>query len=124
MGSGEFSFDLESGRENWKIDRTLKTAKESGDSYTSPHLVKIDGVETVVSFGVDHITEHDAKTGAQIWFSGGINPEIKGMWRTIASPVVTDGVIVVQHGRGEYPMGIKLGREGDVTKSNVLWRKK
>ena len=46
------------------------------------------------------------------------------MWRTIASSVVSGGVVVVPHGRGEYLMGIKLGGKGDVTKSNVLWRKK
>jgi outer membrane protein assembly factor BamB len=46
------------------------------------------------------------------------------MWRTIASSVVTDGVVVVPHGRGEYLMGVKLGGKGDVTQSNVLWRKK
>lgn len=118
------SFDLKSGKENWKTDRKFETAKESGDSYTSPHLVKVDGVDTVVSFGADHLTGHNAKTGEEIWFSGGINPEGKGMWRTIASSVVTDGVVVVPHGRGEYLMGVKLGGKGDVTRSNVLWRKK
>ncbi|MEN8867184.1 MAG: PQQ-binding-like beta-propeller repeat protein [Akkermansiaceae bacterium] len=118
------SFDLKSGKENWKTERKFKTAKESGDSYTSPHLVEIKGIKTVVSFGADHITGHNAENGEQIWFSGGINPEGKGMWRSIASSVITDGVVVVPHGRGEYLMGIKLGGEGDVTKSNVLWRKK
>lgn len=118
------SFDLKSGKENWKTERQFKTARESGDSYTSPHLVKVDGVDTVVSFGADHITGHNARTGEQIWFSGGINPEGKGMWRTIASSVVTDGVVVVPHGRGEYLLAIKLGGKGDMTKSSVLWRKK
>lgn len=118
------SFDLKTGKENWRTDRKFETGKESGDSYTTPHLVKLDGVETIVSFGADHITGHDARTGKQIWFSGGINPEGKGMWRTIASSVVTDGVVVVPHGRGEFLMGIKAGGKGDVTNSNILWRKK
>jgi outer membrane protein assembly factor BamB len=117
------SFDLKTGKVNWKTERKFETAKESGDSYTSPHLMTIDGVDTVVCFGADHLTGHDARTGKPLWYSGGINPENKGMWRTIASSVVTEGIVVVPHGRGEFLMGIKAGGEGDITKSAVLWRK-
>jgi outer membrane protein assembly factor BamB len=87
-------------------------------------LITVDGVDTVVSFGADHVTGHCAQSGELLWFSGGINPETKGMWRTIASSVVTGGVVVVPHGRGEYLMGIKAGGKGDITETNVLWRKK
>ena len=117
------SFDLKTGKENWKTDRKFKTAKESGDSYTSPHLMTIDGVDTVVSFGADHLTGHDARSGEEIWRCGGINPEGKGMWRTIASSVVTDGMVVVPHGRGAYLMGVKAGGKGDITDTAVRWRK-
>jgi outer membrane protein assembly factor BamB len=118
------SLDLMTGAEKWKTERKFKTAKESGDSYTTPHLLTIEGVATVVSFGADHITGHDAKTGKLLWTSGGINPENEGMWRTIASSVEVDGIVVVPHGRGEYLMALKAGGEGDVTDENVLWRKK
>lgn len=118
------AFDARTGEEKWKTDREFETGKESGDSYTTPHLVTIDGVETIISFGADHITGHDLKTGKQLWFSGGINPESKGMWRTIASSVMADGVVVVPHGRGEWLLGLKAGGTGDVTGSNILWRKK
>ena len=118
------SFDLKTGEEKWKTDRKFETGKESGDSYTTPHLAQVDGVDTVISFGADHITGHDAKTGKQLWVSGGINPDSKGMWRTIASSVYTEGVVVIPHGRGEYLMGLKAGGKGDTTKTHVLWRKK
>ncbi|MGJ8697618.1 MAG: PQQ-binding-like beta-propeller repeat protein [Verrucomicrobiaceae bacterium] len=117
------ALDPKSGEEVWKTDRNIETEKESGDSYTTPHVVEVDGVETVISFGADHVTGHEAKTGKLLWTCGGINPETKGMWRTIASSVVTEGIVVVPHGRGEYLMGIKAGGSGDVTKERVLWRK-
>ena len=116
--------DAKTGAETWKTDRKFETGKESGDSYTTPHLATIDGVKTVISFGADHITGHDLKTGKQLWFSGGINPESTGMWRTIASSVMTNGIVVVPHGRGEWLLGLKAGGSGDITKSNILWRKK
>lgn len=117
------SFDLKTGKVNWKTGRKFETARESGDSYTSPHLMKIEGVDTVVCFGADHLTGHDAGTGKLIWSCGGINPQSKGMWRTIASSVVSEGIIVVPHGRGGYLMGVKPTGEGDVTEKSVLWRK-
>ena len=117
------SFDLKSGKVNWKTVRKFETAKESGDSYTSPHLMKIDGRATVVCFGADHLTGHDAASGELIWSCGGINPDSKGMWRTIASSVVSDGMVVVPHGRGEFLMGVKPEGKGDITKSAVKWRK-
>lgn len=118
------SLDLETGKEIWKTERNFKTAEESGDSYTTPHLMTIDGVLTIVSFGADHMTGHNAETGKKLWTSGGINPEGKGKWRTIASAVETEGVVVIPHGRGSYLMGLKAGGEGDITETNVLWRKK
>ncbi|MFT7172164.1 MAG: outer membrane protein assembly factor BamB [Paracoccaceae bacterium] len=109
------SFDLKSGKENWKMDRNFETAKESGDSYTTPHLMTLEGVATVVSFGADHVTGHEAKTGKFLWSSAGINPKTEGMWRTIASSVTTNRLVIVPHGRGEYLMGLKAGGTGDVT---------
>ena len=118
------SIDLQSGDIAWKTDRNIETLKESGDSYTTPHVVKVDGVETIISFGADHITGYDARCGKLVWTSAGINPDNKRMWRTIASSVYTDGVVVAPHGRGDFLMGLKAGGQADVTKSNVLWRKK
>lgn len=118
------AFDAKTGAVKWKTERMFETGKESGDSYTTPHLLKIDGVDTVISYGADHITGHDLNSGKQLWYSGGINPDAKGMWRTIASSVVADGIVVVPHGRGEWLMGLKAGGKGDVTKSRILWRKK
>lgn len=106
----------------WKTARNIETQKESGDSYTTPHVVKVDGLETIVSFGANHLTGHDAKSGKLLWTCGGINPKDEGMWRTIASSVISDGIAVVPHARGEYAMGIKLGGSGDMTKKAVLWR--
>lgn len=106
----------------WRTLRNIETKKESGDSYTTPHVVTVDGVETIVSFGANHLTGHDAESGKLLWTSGGINPKDEPMWRTIASSVISDGIAVVPHARGEYAMGIKLGGSGDITENAVLWR--
>lgn len=114
--------DPESGEEIWKTDRSYKNAKESGQSYTTPSVVTVDGQQQIVTFGADHLTGHNAATGELLWESGGFNPEDKGMWRTIASQSVADGVAVVPYGRADFVSGVRLGGSGDVTDSNLLWQ--
>ena len=118
------SFDKKTGAEQWKVDRKFDVGKESGDSYTTPQVYRLNGHETLVSFGADHVTGHCVKGGKQMWFCGGLNPGKKDFWRVIASPVQTRGILVVPHGRASWLAGIKLGGEGDVTEKGLLWRKK
>lgn len=115
-------FDKKTGKEVWKTERKFETAKESGDSYTTPHVLEIDGVETIVCWGADHLTGHAADSGQLLWTCGGFNPEKKGMWRVIASSVVTDGIAVVPFERGKSLAGVKLGGKGDITDSALLWK--
>ncbi len=118
------SLDLKSGKVRWKTDRKYEVPKENGDSYTTPLVMEIEGVKTIVTFGADHVTGHDARSGKLLWTCGGLNPKGKAMWRVIASAVETKGVVVVPHGRGEWFMGIRPGGEGNVTGKSILWRKK
>ncbi|MBK1827505.1 PQQ-binding-like beta-propeller repeat protein [Haloferula rosea] len=114
--------DKRTGKELWKVDRKFETGVESGDAYTTPHVVDVDGRETIVVWGADHLTGHSVETGEQLWVCGGFNPKKLKAWRVIASPVITDGVAVVPFGRGEFTAGVKLGGTGDITESASLWR--
>lgn len=117
------SLSAKTGEVVWKTERNIETQKETGDSYTTPHVETVDGVETIMCFGANQLTGHDAKTGNLLWSCAGQNPKDEGMWRTIASSVYSDGIVVIPHARGEYSMGVKVGGMGDITKSAVLWRK-
>jgi len=112
------------GSEAWKVDRNFPVQKETGQSYTTPYLTEIDGKETLVIWGADHLTGHDPQTGATWWTCGGFNPEDKPMWRVIASPAFTDGIAVVPYGRTEFVAAVKLGGSGDITKTARLWERK
>ena len=114
----------ETGRKEWLSERAFRTVGENGDSYSSPLVATVDGVETIVTWDGDHLTGHDAASGKQIWNCGGFNPRPHPVWRTIASPAQTDGVAIVPYGREEHIAGIRLGGEGDVTKTAWLWKGK
>ncbi len=116
------SLEKKTGKEVWKTKRKYETGEESGDSYTTPHVVKVGDTEQIVSWGGDHLTGHDAKDGKLIWECGGFNPKKAGQQRVIASAVVADGMAVVPFNRGDALAGIRLDGKGDVSESHWAWR--
>jgi outer membrane protein assembly factor BamB len=117
------AIDLDSGEVAWKQDREYDNARESDQAYTTPRVVNIDGTDVIVTWGADHLTGHDAATGKLLWEAGGFNPDNQGMWRVIASATIDDGIAIVPYGRGEHLAGVRIGGEGDVTKSSRVWDK-
>ncbi|BBO30973.1 PQQ-binding-like beta-propeller repeat protein [Lacipirellula parvula] len=115
------AFDPKNGEEVWKVKRQYERPEESDQAYTTPQVANIGGREVIVTWGADHLTGHDAKTGELIWESAGFNPKDEGMWRVIASHAMNDKVAVVPFGRGKFLAGVKLDGSGDVTESNRLW---
>ncbi|MFC7339159.1 PQQ-binding-like beta-propeller repeat protein [Haloferula chungangensis] len=118
------AFDKLSGKEVWKTPRDYDAPAEAQDAYTTPFVTEIDGVETIVTWGCDHLSGHDAKTGEELWKHGDFNPQQKKNWRVIASAVETKGIAIVPFGRGDHVAGVKLGGRGDTTGKNRLWTHK
>ena len=116
------ALDPKTGAEVWKTSRKYETGEESGDAYTTPHVVKVDGKEQIVAWGADHLTGHDAETGKLLWQCGGFNPKRAGMQRVIASAVVADGLAVVPFNRGASLGAIRLDGSGDETETHWAWR--
>ena len=118
------AFDKKDGAEVWKSPRDFDAPAEANDSYTTPFVETVDGVETIVTWGGDHLTGHDAKSGVKLWEHGDFNPKQQKNWRTIASAASTRGVALVPFGRGGFLAGVKLGGEGDTTATRRLWTMK
>ena len=115
------AFSKANGKLIWKTNRTYKVKAETGQSYTTPLVVGAKGKETIITFGSDHLTGHRASDGKLLWDCGGYNPANKAMWRVIASPSISDGIVVVPYGRKGYFAGVKASGVGDITKTNRLW---
>lgn len=115
------AFDKATGKEVWKVSRDMDAPEECNDAYTTPFVRVIDGVETIVVWGGDHLTGHDAQNGKELWRHGNFNPKQLGNWRVIASAAATDGVAIVPFGRGGHVAGVTMGGKGDTTKTHRLW---
>ena len=112
-----------SGKVAWKTDRNYVCARETAQSYTTPLVVREGSRTTIIVWGANHLTGHDAATGKLIWSYSGFNPENRAAWRTIASPVFSQGIVLVPYGRGQYMAGMKSGGSGEMTEKDFLWQK-
>jgi outer membrane protein assembly factor BamB len=117
------AFEKESGKVAWKQDRNLDAPEEAAQSYSTPVVLNEGGREMLVVLGADHVTAHEAANGQEIWRVGGLNPTGHKYFRSIASPVVHQRIVIAPYARMETVTAIKLGGRGDVTQSHVLWTK-
>lgn len=118
------AFEKATGTEAWKVSRDFPAPAEANDAYTTPLVEQIDGVETIVCWGGDHLTGHDAKSGRELWRHGDFNPEQIPNWRVIASAAASGKIAIVPFGRGDFVAGVKMGGTGDTTKTHRLWTRK
>jgi outer membrane protein assembly factor BamB len=117
------ALDQATGKVAWKADRNYTCGRESAQSYTTPLVIKEGNRTTLVVWGADHLTGHDASTGTLLWSYGGFNPEKRSAWRTIASPVIYKDIVLVPYGRGRNIAAMKTGGSINMTENEFLWQK-
>src|SRR4029077_14028316 len=103
--------------------RNLNAPEEAAQSYSTPVVVNDGPLEIIIVLGADHVTAHQASDGKELWRVGGLNPTGQRFFRSIASAVVADGIVVAPYARGATLTAIRLGGHGDVTQSHVVWSK-
>ena len=113
--------DAATGDTVWRVERPTRARRESPDSYSTPALLRYDGVTEIVLTGGDAVTGHDPGTGDELWRADGLNPRRQGHYRIVASPVVHDGVIYAPT-RVRPMLALRPGGRGDVLETHVLWR--
>ncbi|MCE9631455.1 MAG: PQQ-like beta-propeller repeat protein [Planctomycetia bacterium] len=120
------AFDRTTGELLWKQDRLLDAPEEAAQSYSTPLVARGDRKrgepeEVLFVLGADHVTAHDAATGAELWRVGGLNPTHNGYFRSIASPVLAGDLVIAPYARGSSITAIRRGGSGDVTSTHVAW---
>ena len=91
--------DSKTGEERWKIPRKFADNRQNA-SYATPCVLETPlGKELIVCSWAHGITSHDLKTGAELWSA----PVLKA--RPVGSPVLADGLILVNQGDGAEGKG-------------------
>ena len=119
------SFGKETGALIWKTARNYQTPTECDHGYTTPIVIDFDARESILTWGGEHLTIHDAATGTLKWSCGNFNPEKNKLWPAIATPVIVDDTAVICFGRNDRNLpqmhGIKISGMGDVSETNHRW---
>jgi outer membrane protein assembly factor BamB len=121
------AFDKTTGEVAWKVPRNFQTPVEGDHGYATPLVLTHGGRESILVWGAEHLTLHDAETGAVTWSCGNFNPEAQKLWPSIATPVLIDDLLTIAHGRNDRGLprlfGVHLSGAGDVTATNHVWRR-
>jgi outer membrane protein assembly factor BamB len=121
------AFDKETGELAWKVARNYSTPVECDHGYTTPLVIQHQGKESILVWGAEHLTIHNASDGQVTWTCGNFNPDANKLWPAIATPVIIGDMCVIAYGRNDRGTprlhGIRLSGSGDVTETNHVWRR-
>lgn len=121
------AFDKHTGTLAWKVARNYSTPTECDHGYATPLVIQHQGKESILIWGAEHLTIHDAADGQVSWSCGNFNPDASPMWPAIATPVIVGDMAVIAYGRNDRGVprlhGIRLTGNGDVTQTNHVWKR-
>lgn len=121
------AFDKASGEMAWKVARNYKTPTECDHGYSTPLVIQYQGKESILVWGAEHLTIHNASDGQVTWSCGKFNPGGNQLWPAIATPVILGDMVVIAYGRNDRGIprlhGVRLNGTGDVTETNHVWQR-
>ena len=121
------AFNKASGEIVWKVARNYETPVECDHGYTTPLVINHQGQESLLVWGAQHLTIHNASNGQVTWLCGNFNPDGNKLWPQIATPVIVGDIAVIAYGRNDrgIPLlyGVKLAGSGDVTETAHVWKR-
>jgi outer membrane protein assembly factor BamB len=106
------ALDARSGAERWR------TARDERTSWSTPHIVEVDGRRQVVVNATVKVRSYDLATGKVVWEVGGMTAN------AIPTPVSANGLLFVTSGfRGNALKAIRLaGARGDLAGTPaIVW---
>lgn len=109
--------NAETGKVAWKRPRSV--AARVNFSFATPTVAMVDGKAQVLAPGSDHFAAYDLETGAELW------RVLAPGWSVVPQPALGHGLVIYNHDY-DHPelLAVKLGGQGDVTKSHVVWKVK
>jgi outer membrane protein assembly factor BamB len=121
------AFDKQTGDMAWKVARNFSTPTECDHGYATPLVIQHQGKESILVWGAEHLTIHNATDGQVTWSCGNFNPDASQLWPAIATPVIAGDMVVVAYGRNDRGIprlhGVRLTGSGDVTATNHVWKR-
>jgi outer membrane protein assembly factor BamB len=123
------ALDKSTGETVWKTDRPAEPYKALPEigrkAYITPIIINVKGQDMLISNGSAVCIAYEPETGKEIW------RVVDGAESTIAMPVYEKGILYWYTGFKEDSSGktteliaVNPDGKGDITDTNILWRKK
>jgi len=100
------AFDKATGEMAWKVPRNYKTPVECDHGYSTPLVIQHQGKESILVWGAEHLTIHNATDGQLTWSCGNFNPDGNKLWPAIATPVLVGDMAIIAYGRNDLPIWV------------------
>lgn len=111
--------DKATGKEVWR-------SKKIDPCWTSPVVVRVNGVEEAVINSPGKVLAFDAATGEELWSCQGLGGGGPA-GATCSTPASIGDVLFMMSASPSTPpamLAVKAGGRGDVTKTHILWKQK
>ena len=119
------AFEKSSGEIAWKTPRNYETPTECDHGYTTPLVISFNDRQSILTWGAEHVTVHDAEDGELLWSCGKFNPDRNKLWPAIATPVIVNDTAVICFGRNDRGLpqmhGVKISGSEDNLKDDHRW---
>jgi len=124
------ALDKSNGKEIWRTDRPSEPYQPlpqiGKKAYVTPLLINVKGKELLISNGSAVCCAYDPVTGKEVWRI------VRGAESTVPMPVAENGTLYFYTGSMDDPAGgtytellaVNPDGNGDITGSNILWRKR
>src|SRR5262249_36361324 len=114
------AFHARTGKPAWSVER-----KAFRTCYSTPFILETNNGPELVVGSTAGLTRYNPADGKELWNFTWKFEKTKPL-RTVGSPVVTDGVMVLGSGDGDGSramIAVKTDGKGDVSKTNLAWEK-
>lgn len=112
------ALDKATGKLLWKTNRTgtLDPNPDFRKAYSTPLVLEVNSRVEAICVGADQVISYDPMTGSELW-----KVRYKG-FSNVPVPVLGEGAVFIctNYARPTL-LAIKLGGQGDVTDTHVLW---
>ncbi len=122
------ALDKQTGKTVWKTNRSIKFNDAEGfqkfakdgdlrKAHSTPFIVNVDGQPQMFSPGAKASYAYDPRTGRELWKVHFI------AWSAAPRPLFANGCCLFITGSGASELwAVRLGGQGDVTDSHVVWK--
>lgn len=121
--------DKSTGKQVWRTERPAEPYEAlqriGKKAYVTPIIINVKGRDLLISNGSAVCCAYDPLTGKEVW------KVIRGAESTVPMPVAEKGIVYFYTGSMENPGGgtftellaVNPDGKGDITNTNILWRK-